>query len=124
MRVNKKADISILNSGSLKLVNKFTYLDSSVSFTENDINMRLAMPWDSIDRLSIIWKADPPDKIKRNFFQVVLVSIRHGRWLRVWRKARHKLHKNAESYIEQILEAASLKTTAVRPPTFHPVLVV
>ena len=37
---NQRGDISILNGGSLKLVDKFTYLGSSVSSTENDISTR------------------------------------------------------------------------------------
>ena len=41
MSFNQKGDISTLNGGSLKLVDKFTYLGSSVSSTGNDINMRL-----------------------------------------------------------------------------------
>ena len=45
----------------------FTYLGGSVSSTENDINMWLAKARTAIDRLSIIWKADLSDKIKRNF---------------------------------------------------------
>ena len=39
-----KSDISILNGGSLKLEDKFIYLESSVSSTENYINMWLAKP--------------------------------------------------------------------------------
>ena len=42
MCFNQRGDISTLNSSSLKLVNKFTYLGSSVSSTEKDINTRLA----------------------------------------------------------------------------------
>ena len=42
MCFNATGDISALNSSSLKLVDKFTYLESSVSSTENDINTRLA----------------------------------------------------------------------------------
>ena len=38
----QKGDISTLNDGSLKLVDKFTYLESSVSLIENDMKMRLA----------------------------------------------------------------------------------
>ena len=38
MGFNLSGDIFILNGGSLKLVNKFTYLGSSVTSTENDIN--------------------------------------------------------------------------------------
>ena len=34
-------------------------------------------------------------------------------------KTRLELHKNATSYIEQILEAISHETAAVRPPTSH-----
>ena len=44
----------MLNGGSLKLVDKFTYLRSSVSSTKTDINMRLAKVWIAIDRPSVI----------------------------------------------------------------------
>ena len=47
---------------------KFTYLESSVSSTEKDINMRLKKAWTAIDRLSVIWKSDLTDKINRSFF--------------------------------------------------------
>ena len=42
MCFNQTGDISTLNGSSLKLVDKFTYLGSSVSSTETDINSRLA----------------------------------------------------------------------------------
>ena len=60
---------------SLKLVDKFTYLRSSVSSTEKDIDSRLTKAWTAIDRLSIIWKSDLTDKMKRSFFQAAVVSI-------------------------------------------------
>ena len=53
----------------------FTYLGSSVSSTEKDIDTRLTKAWTAIDRLSIIWKSDLPDKMKRSFFQAAVVSI-------------------------------------------------
>ena len=62
-----------LNGGSLKLVDKFTYLGSSISSTESDVSIHIAKVW--IDRLSILWKFDLSDKIKRDFFQAVVVSI-------------------------------------------------
>ena len=49
-------------------VDSLTYLGSSVSSTEKDINMQLAKAWIAIDRLLIIWKSDWTDKIKRSFF--------------------------------------------------------
>ena len=75
MCFNQRGDISTQNGSPLKLVNKFTYLGSSVSSTETDINMRLAKAWTAIDRLSIIWKSDLTNKIKRSFFQAAVVSI-------------------------------------------------
>ena len=75
MCFNQRGDISTLNGSSLKLVDKFTYLGSSVSSTETDINTRLTKAWTAIDRLSVIWKSDLTDKIKRGFFQAAVVLI-------------------------------------------------
>ena len=75
MYFNQTGDISTQNGSSLKLVDKFTYPRSSVSSTETDINMRLAKAWTAIDKLSVIWKSDLTDKIKRSFFQAAFVSI-------------------------------------------------
>ena len=58
MCFNRRGDLFTLNGSSLKLVDKFTYLGSSVSSTETDINTRLAKAWTVIDRLSVIWKSD------------------------------------------------------------------
>ena len=64
---NQRGDISTLNGNSLKLVDKFTDRGSSASSTEKDISTRLAKAWTAIDRLSVIWKSDLTDKIKRSF---------------------------------------------------------
>ena len=75
MCFNQTSDISTLNGSSLKLVDKFTYQGSSVSSTETDIDMRLTKAWTAINSLSIIWKLDLTDKMKRSFFQTAIVSI-------------------------------------------------
>ena len=75
MCYNQTGDIATLDGASLKLVDKFTYLGSSVSSTEKDIDTRLTKAWTAIDRLSIIWKSDLTDKMKRSFFQAVVVLI-------------------------------------------------
>ena len=72
---NQTGDISTLNGSSLKLVDKFTYLGSSVSSTETDIDTQLTKVWKAINSLSIIWKSDLTDKMKRSFFQAAVVSI-------------------------------------------------
>ena len=45
MCFNQTGDISTLNGSPLKLVDKFTYLGSSVSSTEADINTRPVKVW-------------------------------------------------------------------------------
>ena len=75
MCYNQTGDISTLDRTSLKCVDKFTYLGSSVSSTEKDIDTRLTKAWTAIDRVSIIWKSALTDKMKRSFFQAAVVSI-------------------------------------------------
>ena len=75
MSYNQTGDISTLEGTPLKLVDKFTYLGSSVESTEKDIETRLTKAWIAINRLSIIWKSDLTDKMKRSFFQAAVTSI-------------------------------------------------
>ena len=75
MCYNQKGYISTLDGTPLKLVDKFTYLGSSVESTEKDIDTRLTKAWTAINRLSIIWKSDLTDKMKRSFFQAAVTSI-------------------------------------------------
>ena len=64
MCYKQTGNITTLDGASLRLVDKFTYLGSSVSSTENNIDTRL-----------IIWKSDLTDKMKRSFFQAAVVTI-------------------------------------------------
>ena len=103
---------------------KFTYFGSSESSTEKDINTQLIKAWTAIDRLSVIWKSELSDKIKRNHFHVVVSILLYGCTTidadkAYWEKAWQQLHKNAKSYIELKLEAPSHKTAAVQPPIPH-----
>ena len=75
MCCNQAGNISTLDGTSLKLVDKFTYLGSSVSSTEKDINTRITKAWTAIDKLIVIWKSDLTNKMKRSYFQAAVVSI-------------------------------------------------
>ena len=93
-----------------KLVDKFTYL--GISSTESDINMRTVKTWTAIDRLSIIWKSDLSNKIKREFFQAAVVSILlyACNICTLTKRLEKKINRTAqECYIEQILEATPLE---------------
>ena len=72
---NQTVDISTLNGCSMKLVDNFTNLGSSVSTAETDIDKWLTKAWTALDRLSAIWMSDLTDKIKCSFFQAAVVSI-------------------------------------------------
>ena len=60
--------IPTLKGGSLKLVDKLTYLGSTVSPTKNDINTWLAKAWTAIDKRLIIKMSGLSNKIKCGFF--------------------------------------------------------
>ena len=87
--------------------------------------MQLTKAWTAIDKLSIIWKSDLTDKMKRSFFQAVVMSILlYGCTTglltkRLEKKTRRQLHKNAVSNIEQVLAATPHKAPTIRPPTSH-----
>ena len=75
MCFNQTGNIPTQNGSSLKLVDKFTYLGSSASSTETDIDTRLTKAWTAINRLSVIWKLELTDKMKHSFFRAAIVSI-------------------------------------------------
>ena len=87
---NQRGNISTLKGGPLKLVDKFLYLGRRVSSLKKYINSWLAKVWTANDRLSVLWKSNLTDKIKRSFFQGTVVSILlYGctTWtLNLWRK--------------------------------------
>ena len=105
MCFNQAGDISILDGTSLKLVDEFTYLGSSVSSTENDIDTWLMKTWTAIDKLSVIWKSDLTDKMKRSFFQAAVVSIlQYGctTWM-LTKRLEKKLDGNSTRMLRAIL---------------------
>ena len=75
MCYNQTGNVTTLDGASLKLVDKFTNLGSSLSSTEKDIDTGLTKAWTAIDRLAIIMKSDLTDKMKRSFFKAAVVSI-------------------------------------------------
>ena len=124
MRFNQSGDISTLEGTSLKLVDKFTYLGSSVSSTEKYIDTRLTKAWTAIDKLSIIWKSDLTDKMNRSFFQAVVVSILlYGctTWT-LTKRLEKKLDGNYTRMLRAILNvlaATPHKAPTIRPPASH-----
>ena len=116
MRFNETGDISTLNGSSLKLVDKFIYLRSSVSSTETEINTRLAKACTTIDRLSVIWMSNLTDKIKRCFFQGAVVSILlYGctTWT-LTKRTEKKLYRNYTTMLWAILNKSKRQH-----PTYH-----
>ena len=87
----------------LKLVDKFTYLGSSVSSTKKDIDTWLTKAWTAINRLLIIWKSDLTDRMKCSFFQAAVVLILlHG--CTIWTLTK-QLEKKLDSNYTRMLRA-------------------
>ena len=125
MCYNQTGNIATLDGASLKLVDKFTYLGSSVSSTEKDIDTRLTKAWTAIDRLSIIWKSDLTDKMKRSFFQAAVVSILlYGctTWTltkRLERRLDGNYTRMLRSSIKQVLATTPHETPTIRTLAPH-----
>ena len=100
MCFNHTGDISTLNGWALKLVDKLTYLGSSVSSTETDIDLT--------------------DEMERSFFQAAVVSIQlYGctTWT-LTRRMEKKLDVNYTKMLRVILNKSwRHHPTTVRPPT-------
>ena len=125
MCYNQTGDISTLDGTSQKLVDKFTYLGSSVSSTEKDIDTRLTKAWTAIDRLSVIWKSDLTDKMKCSFFQAVVVTILL-KGCTTWtltKRLKKKLDGNYTRMLRAILNKSwwqhPHKAPTIRPPASH-----
>ena len=124
MCFNQAGDISTRDGTSLKLVDKFTYLGSSVSSTEKDIDTWLMKAWTAIDKLSVIWKSDLTDKMKRSFFQAAVVSILlYGctTWT-LTKRLKKKLDGNYTRMLRAILNKSwrqHHKEPTIRPPASH-----
>ena len=117
MCFNQTGDISTLGGCSLKIVDKFTYLGSSVSSTEKDIDTRLTRAWTTIDSLSGIWKSDLTDKLKCSFFQAAVVSIRlYG--FTTWTLTK-RMEKKLDGNYTRMLRAILNKPLRQRPTKYQ-----
>ena len=111
MCFNQTSDISTLDRSSLKLVDKFTHLGSSVSSTEKDIDTWLTKAWTDIDRLSIIWESDLTNKMKAAVVSILLYGCT------TWTLTK-RLEKKLDSNYTRMLRAI-LKKSWRQHPTRH-----
>ena len=96
MCLNQRDDISTLNGSSLKLVDEFTNLGSSVSSTQKDIDTRLAKAWTATIGYRSCGRHTWPIKYKAVFFKLRLcrycyMDTLHGRKRNVWRETMKAL---------------------------------
>ena len=116
MCFNQAGDISTPERTSLKLVDKFTYLGSSISSTKKDINTWLMKAWTAINKLSIIWKSDLTDKMKCSFFlAVVMLILLYG--CTTWTLTKWLEKKLDSNYIR--MQWAILNKSWLQHPTKH-----
>ena len=102
-------------------INVVHNLFKQVSSTETDNYMRLTMAWTATDRLSVIWKSDLTDKMKRSFFQATLVSILlYGStaWT-LTKRMEKKLDGNYTRMLRAILNKSWRQHTTKQQPYGH-----
>ena len=120
------AAISTLGGRQVQLPRKQCLIDRKrhrpkKTSTEKDIDTRLPKIWTAIDRLSVIWKSDLTDKMKRSFFQAAVVSILlYGctRWT-LTKRMEKKLDGNYTRMLRAILNW-SWRQHPTKPPTYLP----
>ena len=113
MCFNQTGNISAIGSSFLKLLDKFTYLGSSVSSTEADIDMRLTKVWTAIDKLSVLWKPDLTDAMKCSFFQAaIMLILLYG--CTTWTRTK-RMEKKLDSNYTRILQAILNKSWRQHP---------
>ena len=80
----------------------------------------LTKAWTAIDKLSIIWKSNLTDKMKRSgrIDTVVWMHLLDANKT-AGEEARRQLHKNAARDIEQVLAATPRKAPTIRPRNSH-----
>ena len=104
-----------LSGSPLKLVDNFTYLGSSGSSTEKDVDMRWTKAWTVIDMLSVILTSDLTDKMKRSYFKAPVVSILlYG--CTTWTLTK-RLEKKLDSNYKRMLRAILNKSWKQHPTT-------
>ena len=97
--------MTTLKGSSLKLVEKFTDQGSSVTSIQTAVDARLAKVWTANHSISVIWKSDLTDKMKRSFFQAAVVSMllyRCTTWM-LTKRMEEKLDGNYTRMLRAIL---------------------
>ena len=64
-----------LNGKKISQVDNFKYVGSCIVSTEHDIDIRLKKAWGALNGMSVIWKSNLPDDLKRNIFRATVESV-------------------------------------------------
>ena len=78
-------------------------LEVASHLLKNDINEWLAKVWTTIDRLSIVWKLELSNKIKRNFYQAVMSILPYRCTSSMTKHIEKKLDENCTRMLQAIL---------------------
>ena len=93
---NHQGAIKTTKDQQLKSVDNFVYLGSNIASTQTDVEARIAKAWSIINKLSIIWKSNLSEKLKRNFFRATAGSVL------LYDSTTWTLTKNMESKIDGV----------------------
>ena len=72
---NQQGNIKSLAGKDIKSVEEFTYLGSSITSSQKDIDIRVGKAWGAIKNLNSIWKSTLPINLKRDFFRATVETV-------------------------------------------------
>ena len=75
MNINCQGSIRTNSGALLKSVDQFTYLGSNISTSAKEIGIRIGKAWSAMKRLSVIWKSNIRNDLKKRFFQTTVESV-------------------------------------------------
>ena len=75
MNVNCQGAILTRPGNSLKTETEFTYLGNNIASLSKDVNTRIGKAWLALKRLSVIWKSNISNNLKKSFFRTTVESV-------------------------------------------------
>ncbi|XP_071958788.1 uncharacterized protein [Antedon mediterranea] len=75
MNVNCQGQIQTSSGYALNQVDQFTYLGSNIASTAKDVDIRISKAWSALKRLTVIWKSNISNNMKKNFFKTTVESV-------------------------------------------------
>lgn len=73
--INCQGTIQSLSGQNLKSVDNYAYLGSDIPSSAHDIKIRIGKAWSALKGLTVVWKSNLKEDIKKSFFRSTVESV-------------------------------------------------